>query len=109
MTSNTHISRKGSGRLRHVSEAPVAAAPFKGYTLDELRYKMVVNQLKISVVQDRLLMLVSPKMQRNADTLTGYVSNFSSFMRYFDIAMLAVGVFRKLVSVWRFFFPKRQN
>lgn len=109
MTTNKISRTKGHGHPHRPTATDASATTFKGYDLDKLRYKIVVNRLKISLTQDRLLMLVSPRMQRNANTLTGYVSGVNSFIRYFDIAMVAFTILHKLASIWRFFFPRRQK
>lgn len=109
MTTKKISRTKGHGHPHRPTATDASATTFKGYDLDELRYKLVVNRLKISLTQDRLLMLVSLRMQRNANTLTGYVSGVNSFIRYFDIAMVAFTIFHKLTSIWRFFFPRRQK
>lgn len=82
---------------------------FKGYTLDELRYRLVVNRLKIKVTHDKLLLMTSPKMQKSANSISEYVSGFNAFFRYVDIAMVAYAITRRVVSALRFFVPKRKK
>lgn len=107
--TNKKISRtKDHGHPHRSTETDASATTFKGYDLDELRYKIVVNRLKISLTQDRLLMLVSPRMQRNANTLTGYVSGVNSFIRYFDLIMVGFTIFHKITSIMHLFSRRKK-
>lgn len=82
---------------------------FKGYTLDELRYRLVVNRLKITVTHDKLMLMTSPKMQKSANSISEYVSGFNAFFKYVDIAMVAYAITRRVASAVRFFLPKRKK
>lgn len=95
----------GTGML----DALEGKSNFKGYTLDELRYRLVVNRLKITVTHDKLLLMTSPKMQRSANSISEYVSGFNSFFRYVDIAMVAYAIMRRVSAALRFFVPKRKK
>ena len=90
-------------------EAQVHEAGFRGYNYDEIRYQLMVNRLKIEITRDKLAMLASPRMQQNANHLSGYVSGVSTFLRYFDIAMVGYTIIKKVASVVRFFLPHRQS
>ena len=81
---------------------------FRGYTLDEIRYKLVVNRLKIGIAKEKIVMLTSPKVQNESNALSGYMSGIGSIMRYIDIAVIAYTVFKKFTSVVRIFRPKRR-
>jgi len=82
---------------------------FKGYTLEELRYRLVVNRLKIAVTRDKLLLMTSPKMEKSANSISEYVSGFNSFFKYIDVAMVAYAITRRVTSVLRFFVPRRKK
>lgn len=70
--------------------------PFRGYTLDEIRYMKVVNALKINLVQDQMKMIFSPEVTSEAQTVAGYMRYFDVAMRYADIAVMAFGMFRRM-------------
>ena len=76
----TPASRRSVGR-RVVSDGK----PFRGYTLDEIRYMKVVNTLKINLVQEQMKMTFSPEVTSEAQTV-----------RYADIAVMAFGMFRRM-------------
>ena len=73
---------------------------FKGYTIDELRMKKVVSELKIAAAKDRLMMMVSPEVKGEVNTIKSCVRGFDTFMKYLDVALLAYGISRR---VSRFF------
>lgn len=92
-----------------IIEALEGKKNFKGYSLEELRYRLVVNRLKIAVTRDKLLLMTSPKMEKSANSISEYVSGFNSFFKYLDVAMVAYAITRRVTSVLRFFVPKRKN
>ncbi len=73
---------------------------FKGYTIDELRMNKVVSELKIAAAKDRLMMMVSPEVKGEVNTIKSCVRGFDTFMKYLDVALLAYGISRR---VSRFF------
>lgn len=73
---------------------------FKGYTIDELRMKKVVSELKIAAAKDRIMMMVSPEVKGEVNTIKSCVRGFDTFMKYLDVALLAYGISRR---VSRFF------
>lgn len=83
--------------------------PFKGYTLEEMRYRKVVTQLKIEVARERLMMAVSPKVKGEAQTISSYVRGFDTAMRYADIAMLAYSIMRKVGNFFSFFAGRKRK
>lgn len=74
---------------------------FQGYTLSELRYRRALTSLKIDMAKERLRLLTSPKMQSEAQAMTGYVKGAQTILRYVDYALLAYNVTRKVSSVFR--------
>lgn len=107
MATSEHHAHKNS--VSHTIDPEKHASNFKGYTIDELRYQLMVNRLKTEITTDKLMMLVSPKAQRNCNALSGYVSGFSTFFRYFDIAVLAYTIFHKFGSVIRVFSSSKKR
>lgn len=76
---------------------------FRGYTLEELRYRRLVNSLKIDIAQERLRMTISPQAKQEAEAVSGAVNGFQSIMRIVDIAMVAFGVARRVGTFFRKF------
>lgn len=76
---------------------------FKGYTLEELRARKVVNELKIDIVKNRIRRVVSPHESQKANTVKGYVKGFDFMMRYFNYAVLTFGISRRLLRLFRRF------
>jgi len=80
---------------------------FRGYTLDEIRHRKLVNNLKIESAQDRVMLLFSPKVKEEAKTINGTVNNFHNFMRALDIAIVAYNVTRRISKIFRKFSRKK--
>ncbi len=80
---------------------------FRGYTLEELRYRRVVNRLKIDIAQERLKMTLSGQTKKEEAAVSGAVNSFQTVMRFVDIAMVAFGITRKVSSFFRKFSRKR--
>ena len=81
--------------------------PFRGYTLDEIRYRRLVTVLKIEVAQERFMMLVSPKLREEKEAINGTVNGFQNFMRAVDIAMIAYSITRRVTKIFRRFSRKK--
>ena len=90
------------------TETDKHAKQFEGYTLDEIRYKLMVNRLKLAVAKEKIAMLTSPNMHRDSEAISGYMSKFGSIMRYVDIAMIGYTIVKKISGVVRFFRPRRK-
>jgi|GEM_PF-7010418 len=80
---------------------------FSGYTLDEIRMRKVVNELKTDMVMERIKMLVSPEKKGEANTIRSYINGFDNVMKYVDIAMLAYGITRRVTRFFRHFSRRR--
>ena len=78
------------------SAATGATERFRGYTLEEIRYRRLVNRLKTDIVRERLALMVSPQMQRDADVIAGAMDRFQSAMKWVDMGMMAYGMFKRL-------------
>ena len=85
------------------------AGHFKGYTLEEMRMRKVVNELKIDITKEKLRSMVSPKAREESNAIKSYVRGFDSAMKYFDIAMLAFGVGKRVFSLFRRIGGKRRT
>lgn len=101
---------------QHFNDADVAVqrkddvsskVAFKGYTLEELRIRKVVNELKINAAKDRIALLVSPQVKGEVKTISNCISGFDTVMKYVDIAMLAYGISRRISSFFRYFSRKK--
>ena len=82
---------------------PAKERRFEGYTLEEIRYLRLVNRLKTDIARERLALVLSPQVRREADTVAGAVSSFQSVMKWADIAIAAYGVGRRVASFFRRF------
>lgn len=94
------VNRKGEDVHGH-------AKPFKGYTLEELRYRRLVNRMKIEITQEKIKMLVSPKVKKDVQNVSSAVSGFQTFMRFMDIALVAYSVTRRVTGIFRKFSRRR--
>ena len=104
--SGTHAAVV-NGHAHHSSVSSHAEKPFRGYTLDEIRYRRLVTGLKIEVAQERLMMLVSPKLREEKEAINGTVNGFQNFMRAVDIAMMAYSITRRVMKIFRRFSRKK--
>ena len=89
-------------RHHHAADAELREPGFRGYTISEIRYQLILNHIKTEITRNQLMQIVSPPVQRTA----GYASWIRSFIRYFDIAILSYTIFRKLTSIIRIFRPR---
>ena len=71
---------------------------FKGYTLEEIQHRRLVTGLKIDVATERLMLMVSPQVSRDANTVAGAVSGFQSLMKWFDMALVGYTVTRRVAT-----------
>lgn len=81
----------------------IPAAPFRGYTLEEIRYRRMVNGLKIEVAKERLMLLTLSQFRSESDAVSGAVTNFQQVMKWADIALAAYSVGRRVFSFFRRF------
>lgn len=80
---------------------------FRGYTLEEIRYRRLVNRLKIDIAQERLRMTFSRQTKKEETAISGAVNSFQTVMRFVDIAMVAFGITRRVSSFFRKFSRNR--
>ena len=104
--AGTHAA-EAAGNRHPGSVSSYAEKPFRGYTLDEIRYRRLVTGLKIEVAQERLMMLVSPKLREEKEAINGTVNGFQNFMRAVDIAMMAYSITRRVMKIFRRFSRKK--
>lgn len=94
---------------RKLSAAAHTLPGFKGYTLEEIRYRRMVNSLKIDVIKEKLSRTIGTDERKAESAVAGYVQTFQNLMQWFDIVMIAVGAFRKIASVFSFFSPRKKR
>ena len=82
---------------------------FKGYTLDEIRYRRALVDLKIAVAQDRLKSIASNKFVRQTQTVSEYAFGLNTILRYIDVAMIGYSVMRRISSFFRLFRSHSRN
>lgn len=83
---------------------PSMAPSFEGYTLDELRYRLLVNRLKISVQKERISTVLMPSLRDTGGWVARLIptmAHFDSVLKYADVALLSFTVGRKLISFFR--------
>ena len=91
------------------SAAPHHKKNFRGYTLEELRYRRAITSLKIDMTTEKLKLLTSPKMQQEVKTVTGYVKGLENTLRYVDYALLAYSVTRRVGNFFRRFGSRKSK
>lgn len=74
-----------------------------GYTLDELRYRIVVNRVSLNVEKQRLtefgqMVNANPFGVISGNSLSGYFEKIMSALNYFDIAMKVVRRIREILN-----------
>lgn len=104
---NVHASGKCSHHGKEKRFIHGHKVDFKGYTLEEIRLKKVINELKIAAAKDRLMLLVSPQVKGEVSTISGCIKGFDNILKYFDIAMLAYGITRRVAGFFRRFQRRR--
>ena len=76
---------------------------FKGYTVDEMRYKLLVNNFKIKFQQERLMLDLMPPRSRY-DQTSGWSRRLDSMINYGQRAFMAFTMARKIIlPVHRYF------
>ena len=102
-----HDTNAKSGGDADQQRPPHQRKGFKGYTLEEMRFRRALTGLKIEMTTDKLRLMASPKMQKDVKTVTGYMTGFENVLRYVDYAFLAYNVTRRIGSFFaRFGFRK---
>lgn len=81
----------------------VPKTKFKGYTLEDIKYKMLVNELKIKIQQDRLLLELVPPESPIGVTQTSLSERIDKAISYGQMAFLVFNIFRKASSFFRKF------
>lgn len=99
------------------SDSPAQPAPFKGYTLDEIRYQRALVALKREFCKSKLLNNVNQVKRHNpltgnASSPAGKVGSIASKlitgMSYLDYVMIAISVFGTARKVTSFFRKKKK-
>lgn len=77
---------------------------FKGYTVDEMRYKLLVNSFKIKVQQERLMLELMPPATRDGAVRSGWSRRLDTMINYGQLAFMAFTMARKIIlPVHRYF------
>lgn len=74
-----------------------------GYTLDELRYRIVVNRVSLNVEKQRLteigqMITTNPFGVIGGNSLIGYLEKIMSALNYFDVAMKVIRRIREILN-----------
>ncbi len=78
--------------------APHECSDFNGYTIDQLRSRHVVNQLKIDIVKARLQSEIAPV---NLARTVGLMGRLGTIVRYGEMAATACSLLRRALAVLR--------
>lgn len=74
---------------------------FKGYTLQELHYRKMVNKLKIDLQKERLNMVIGPARQAAGAAEERAVTGLERLAQYANMALLAYRLGRRAVVAIR--------
>ena len=87
------------------SQQPVdGLKPWAGYTLDDLRYRRAVNQVKMEMERERFMARTTKIVNRQQNMFGGGVVKkiFTGFS-ILDYAMLAIQTGKQIRKIYRFF------
>lgn len=105
--SKASTSAVAEGHTPHLQSAE--PAPFEGYTLDEIRTRRVINELKINMAKERIRLTLTPREPAEVSAINSAMSGFQNFMRYADIALVAFTATRRAASFLRKFRSARKG
>lgn len=96
-------------KIAHYTPAPPAKGKkkFKGYTVDELRYRLMVNDLKIQFTRSRLAAELSAGKSQESAPLAGMWFNLDTWLTYGQIALFSYRTVKKILSIFHGFKKKR--
>lgn len=80
---------------------------FRGYTVDELRYRLMVNDLKIQFTRSRLAAELSAEKNQDSSSLSGMWLNLDTWLTYGQIALFSYRTVKKIISIFHGFKKKR--
>ncbi len=76
---------------------------WKGYTLEELNYRMEVNKIKQQIVVERIESTFRAMKETNIARTSGFMSKFNSISMIADYGVIGFKVFTKLRSLYKSF------
>ncbi len=79
----------------------ISCKPFKGYTLKELRYRLMVNDLTLRLEKGHLVNEISHANQERHSRLPLWLRNFDTMIGYGQIAFFSYRTFKKIASLFR--------
>jgi len=73
---------------------------WRGYSLEELRYRRALNEVAIAIEKDRIMRQVSDTLPRN-DTGASMLSRAMGALTYMDYVILAFKFMARLTKLYR--------
>lgn len=77
-----------------------AVKKWRGYSLEELRYRRVLNEVEIAVEKDKLMRCVSGASHRD-QTATSMLAKAIRALSCFDYVILAFKIATRMVKLYR--------
>lgn len=92
-------------------ESAAPAKPFKGYTLDELRYKAALATLHKEFCKDQLLAGLKATLDESPlsgrGKSSGVIGKMLQGLSYIDYALMGFSVFKSVSGIVKFFKKKK--
>ena len=76
---------------------------WKGYTLEELTYRMEVNKIKQQIIVERLESTFTAMKEANISRTSGFMSRFNSISMIADYGVIGFKIFTKLRGLYKSF------
>lgn len=89
---------------KNKKKLPSLEPAFEGYTLDEIRYRLLVNRLKINMQKERISTIIMPGLRETGGIVGRFMpamAHFDSWLKYADVALLSFTLGRKLMAFIR--------
>lgn len=80
---------------------------FKGYDLNQLRYRLMVNDLKIQFAKSQLATEMAAERRREETNIAGMWLNLETWITYGQIALFSYRSVKKILSIFHGFKKKR--
>lgn len=80
---------------------------FKGYTLEEIRYRLMINELKIRLEKGQLQSALSGARQQTEALVPSWTRNLEYALGYGQIAFFGFRILKKFGSLFKSFRKKR--
>ena len=93
-----------TSRPSHLTDAIGEPAPdFKGYTLNQMRARKAVNQVKIDLQRQKLANAVSTRREATESPYPAITNTLENVFRYAQIALYSYKMARRAMSLYQSF------